>query len=366
MLYLDHNSTSPLRASVRARMHAALDTDFGNPGSTHRAGRDARVRVERARRALRRVIGGEDGDVVFCASATEANNLALLGSTQSGRVVASRLEHASVMRTIEAMALRGTAIAWIDNDELGRVDVEQIEREIRSGDVGCVTLMLANNELGNLNPIAEVAQICAEEGLSFHVDAAQVVGRYPWVVPPGVTSATISGHKAGGPLGVGALWLARGQRLAPVLFGGAQERGWRPGTENVVVIDGFAALLEDVDDSKWGDLARVRDAFEDRLLSGAEGIRNGDVDHRMPNTSNVSFPAYEAEEILMSFDLAGIAASAGSACTAGSIEVSHVIRTLGLPSPRTASAIRFSFGPEHVAADGYALADRVLAALPAR
>ena len=346
--YLDHNATSPLRDDLR-ELTASLAMDPpANAGSLHREGQLARGMLERARRAVRAALGASDGSVTFVSGATEANNLVLLGLADGDVLVVSPLEHPSVRACAEAFAERGGEVRWLDHDGRGRIALAEVERSIRGASM--VTLMAANNELGNVNPVAEVAALCRAEGCRFHVDAAQVVGRLPFVVAPGMTSVTVSAHKAGGPRGVGALWLAEGVGVRPRLVGGHQERGRRAGTEDVAAAVLLAQTLSGAVADAWQGLAGHRDRLQDALVAWG-GVVNGDVDARLPNTLNISFPGHPTEELIMALDLEGVAVSGGSACTAGSIDVSPVLEALGVPREVAESAVRLSLGPGYAGAD---------------
>jgi cysteine desulfurase len=297
------------------------------------------------------------GRLVFTSGATEANNIVLAPLGEGALVLSSKLEHPSVREPLEAAASRGADIRWIPNDREGSLDIEFVQRTLEATAVTLVAVMAANNELGTLNPVDAIAELCSIAEVDFHVDAVQAFGRTRWRPEVGVTSATVSGHKLRGPTGIGALWLREGQSVQPHTLGGHQERGLRPGTENVLGAIGFAAAVEHVDD--WSVAERARGAFESALLEGLDAQRNGMTERRLPNTSNLSFAGCEAEELLMALDLAGVACSAGSACTAGSIDVSPVVEALGLGPERARSALRFSFGPQDTEAFAVEAAARI-------
>lgn len=365
-LYLDHNASSPLRATLRAHLREALEAPPVNPGSVHQEGQRARALLENARRRVRRALGGGgSGRVVFTGSATEANALAL---HRTGPVACSRLEHPSVLAPVQERP--APERLWLEHDAHGAPCLPATP-PLKGTQL---VAMLANNELGVRSPIEAFATYAREHGLALHVDAAQVVGRWAWEIPSGVTSVTLSAHKAGGPVGIGALWFAEGHEAPPMLSGGHQERGARAGTENVLFADAWGALLHAGPDPAWSELEGVRDAFEAAMIEQLGAVANG-VDaasgessdvaeaNRIPNTSNLSIPGIDAETALMALDLDGICASAGSACTAGSIDPSPTLRALGLEGWRLHNALRFSFGPEHAGEDGAALAARVIATL---
>lgn len=344
--YFDHNATSPLRPALRTRLDALLARDFSNPGSIHQQGQAARTIVEQARRRMLQSLRGAHGTLTFTASATEANNIALL-SLQTGDVlVTSALEHPSVRDTAKRLQERGVIVRYVPHDRDGRLELSALPSLLE--DAKLVALMAANNELGNINDISEIASICDEQGVPLHVDAAQVWGRWDFHVVPGVTSVTLSAHKAGGPIGVGALWTDTRERYPAIIWGGEQERGRRAGTENVLWIDLMGHLADPA--QHWPDSGHLRD----RLASAFEeigGVRNGDPIHALPNTLNISFPGFEAEELVMALDLEGVSISTGSACTAGSVEMSEVLKALPIDEDRKSSALRWSLGDSTTAED---------------
>lgn len=357
--YFDHNATSPLRQTLRTRLDALLTQDFSNPGSIHQQGQAARTLVEQARMKILRSLQGMHGTLTFTASATESNNIALQ-SLQAGDVlVTSKLEHPSIRDTAKRLKERGVELRYVPHDPLGVLDLDALPNLLDG--VQMVSLMAANNELGNINDIKRIAGICKDADVLFHIDAAQVWGRWPFRVYPGVSSVTLSGHKAGGPVGIGGLWVDTRERYPAIIFGGEQERGRRAGTENVLWIDLMSQLADAT--QHWTQDGALRD----RLASAFEsmgGVRNGDPHHAMPNTLNVSFPGYEAEELVMALDLEGVSISTGSACTAGSVELSEVLKALDISDARKEAALRWSLGPSTTLADVDAAAEimqRVLA-----
>jgi len=338
--YFDHNATSPLRAALRERLTSLLEQDFTNPGSIHQQGQAARTLVEQARRRILQSLRGATGTLTFTASATEANNIALLSLKKGDTLLTSKLEHPSVRDTAKRLEERGVKIEYLPHDAQGVLDLDALKKQAPNATL--VALMAANNELGNINPIPEIAEICQEANVPLHVDAAQVWGRWPFHIAQGVTSVTLSAHKAGGPVGIGALWTDERERYPAIIFGGEQERGRRAGTENVLWIDLMGQLANHQD--HWPDMGPLRD----RLASAFEalgGARNGNPKQALPNTLNISFPGFEAEELVMALDLEGVSISTGSACTAGSVELSEVLKALPISEDRQASALRWSLGP---------------------
>jgi cysteine desulfurase len=337
----------------------SLGDPLANPGAVHIDGQAAKSKLERARRTLRKALA--PGRVVFTSGATEANNIVLGSLRPESIVLASRLEHPSVVAPVEWAETQGVEVRWIPNDSEGRIDLGWVQSQLKRGDVDLLTLMAANNELGTLNPVDEIAASCLSAGVPLHVDAVQAFGRTSWKPAIGVTSATISAHKLGGPVGIGALWLAKDAEVVPLVRGGHQERGTRPGTENVFWAMGFAAAVNEQTD--WSSSAPPRDRFEELLIDELGVELNASSGPRLPNTSNISFPGIVGEELLMALDLAGLACSAGSACTAGSIDISPVLIALGVGDERAASSLRFSFGPEHSLSDANEAAELVISTL---
>ena len=352
LLYLDHNASSPMSAGVRAHLTRVLQDPPGNPGSVHAVGQQARGLLERARRGVMKALGVSHGRVVFTSSATEANALALHALAPDFTLRCARVEHPSVVAQADARSRAGLPVAWLDHDAVGAPLVPDSARGAQ------LAVVLANNELGTWTDVDAFASCALEHDALLHVDASQVVGRLPWTPPPGVTSVTLSAHKSGGPVGIGALWFTERVDPTPLLIGGHQERGARAGTENVLLIDAWATALQQGPDPAWAALGAVRDAFETTLVQTLGAVINGGG-HRLPNTTNLSIPGVDAETALMALDLDGVCASAGSACTAGSIDPSPTIAALGVSGWRLHNALRFSFGPEHADADGVAIAERV-------
>lgn len=345
-LYFDHNSTSPLRPALHARLLQMLSQGFTNPGSIHQQGQAARTIVEQARGRILRSLNGMHGALTFVSSATEANNTALASLARGDVLLTSSIEHPSVRTTAERLEERGVIVRYLPHDRQGVLDLDALPNALEG--VSLVAIMAANNELGNVNDIKRIGESCLAAEVPLHVDAAQVWGRWPFVVHPGVSSVAMSAHKGGAPIGVGALWVDRRSRYDAILFGGQQERGRRASTENVLWIDLMSRLVEE--EQQWPTSGALRD----QLASAFEnigGVRNGDPNNAMPNTLNISFPGFVAEELVMALDLDNISVSTGSACTAGSVEVSEVLQALGLDQELSASALRWSLGPDTTAED---------------
>ncbi len=342
--YLDHNATTPLAGAARAAMTAAMDI-AGNPSSVHGDGRAARRIVEDARETVAEIAGAEPGDVIFTAGGTEANNLALRGFA-AGSVLVSAVEHPSVLQ-----ARSDSEVLPVDAD--GVVDLTVLEARLRDlGGGVLVSVMAANNETGILQPIAEVAEIIGRHGAVLHVDASQAAGKMPMGAFQMADLLTFSAHKLGGPAGVGALIVRHGAVREPLIKGGGQERRRRAGSENVIGIAGFAAAAGEAGARTEAMIAlrRLRDAVEAELIV-AGALVHGAAAVRLPNTSSVSMPGVTAETQVMAFDLAGISVSAGSACSSGKVEPSHVLKAMGLDDRTAERAIRVSFGIGNTEAD---------------
>jgi cysteine desulfurase len=352
-LYLDHNATTPVDPAVADAMDAALREDFGNASSVHGWGQRAKARLDAARGAVAALLGADPLEVVFTGSGTEADVLALRGAAEalepSGRrhLVVSTIEHEAVIQTARALARRGWEVTWLAVDASGVVDPAALAEAVTDR-TAVVSVMHANNEVGTIQPIAELSAIAHARGALFHTDAVQSAGKLPIdVAALGVDLLAISGHKFNGPKGTGALWIKRGTRLTAQMTGGRQERSRRAGTENVpgLVGLGVAATRARARLADAGRIAALRDTLERDLLAAVPGTHvNGRRDARVANTSNIGFEGIEAESLVIAFDLEGIAVSTGSACSSGTLEPSHVLKAMGLEPHDTQNAIRFSLG----------------------
>ncbi len=351
-VYLDYNATTPVDPAVREAMLPYLGEHFGNPSSSHVYGRRAREAVEAARAEVAALIGAAADEVVFTGCATESNNLAIQGVARAlrglkGHLVTSAVEHPAVARPCERVAEDGWALTVVPVDGEGRVDPEAVARVLRP-DTALVTVMHANNEVGTVQPVAEIAAVARARGVLVHTDAAQSVGKLPVDVNAlGVDLLTLAGHKVYAPKGVGALYVRRGTPIAPVLLGADHERGLRPGTENValVVALGAAARLARQRGAVAGErLRRLRDRLHGLLSEAVPGLAlNGAVDQRLPNTLHLSFPGVSGRALLVEA-AAGVAASVGSACHSEGDAVSGVLAAMGLGPERARGAVRLSVG----------------------
>jgi len=369
-IYLDHNATTPLDPLVADRVTQAMREVWGNASSVHHFGQQAKAALDGARASVAALIGADASDIIFTAGGTESDNVAIRGAAEalepSGRkhLITSAIEHEAVLNTMKALSRRGWRVTTIPVDASGVVSAERL-RDAITDDTALVSVMHANNEIGTIQPITELATIAHERGALFHTDAVQSAGKIPVDVRLlGVDLLSIAGHKLYGPKGSGALWIRRGVRLVSPLTGGKQERSRRAGTENVPALVGFgvAADLAARKIAVEGPrLSALRDRLEAGILSTIQGsARNGAAAPRVPNTANISIDRVEAESLLIGLDLAGIAVSSGSACSSGSLEPSHVLKAMGLPHARTLGSIRFSLGAANTEAD----IERVLKTLP--
>jgi cysteine desulfurase len=346
-IYLDNNATTPLLPAVWDAMRPfALDA-FGNPASAHAAGRRARRALEDAREQVAALLDAHPDEVVFTSGATEANNLALLGLTGDppGRLLASPVEHPSVVEPLHRLAGHGFAVEWLRVDPRGIVQPAHLAAMVRD-DTRLVALQLANHETGAIQPIASLYSVLSTQYSVLHCDATQAVGKIPVRFHAlGATTLALSAHKFHGPKGVGALLVRRGTKLRPLLSGGHQQQGRRPGTEPVALAVGLAAALDLAVrnmDARRETVVRLRNRFLDHLRAHAAPVVLNGTEEGLPHTLNLSFPGLKADLLLMSLDLAGVACSTGSACSSGSLLPSPVLQAMGVADDVLRSAMRFS------------------------
>jgi cysteine desulfurase len=375
-IYLDHAATTPVRAEVREAMLPFLGEEaFGNPSSSHGFGRAARAAVEHARTQVARALGAEPRQVCFTSGGTEADNLAVLGAALARRnerhslaaahLVSSPTEHKAVLAALHEAENQGARATMLPVDRDGQVNLGALEGALQEHHrPSLVSVMWVNNEVGTVQPVAEIARSCAAAGVPFHTDAVQAFGKvrvdltaFPWA------AVTVSAHKIGGPKGIGALVVNDAELFRSIIHGGTQQSGLRPGTENVPGIVGLgeaaelAAAERTAKAAQWG---AMRDALQRAILERVpDAMVHGTQAERSPNILSVSAPGTDSESLLMHLDLAGVAASSGSACLTGAVEPSHVLTAMGVPRDLAAAAVRFSFGslsaPEQVphVADAY-------------
>ena len=369
-IYFDHNATTPVDPVVAEAVARVMTDTFGNASSVHHFGQQAKAVLDEARSAVAALIAAEPSEIVFTSGGTEADNFALRGVAEAleptGRrhLIASSIEHEAVLVTLRALARRGWRTTLLSVDQSGIVKPEALA-EALTDDTAIVSVMHANNEIGTIQPITELARIAHGRGALFHTDAVQSVGKIPVDVRAlGVDLLSLSAHKFNGPKGVGALWIKRGARVTSVMTGGKHERNRRAGTENVAGIAGLGAaaqLAARKAATEGARLGSLRDRLEENILASVPGTAiNGVREPRVPNTTNISFDAVEAESLLIALDLEGVAVSTGSACSSGTLEPSHVLRAMGLPSPRTQNSIRMSLGAGNTEAE----VDFVVSKLP--
>lgn len=352
-IYLDHSATTPLDKSVLEAMMPYLEEHFGNPNSIHTWGRQARKAVEEARQSVASLLGAKDREIFFTGGGSEADNLALKGVAQARRekgrhVITSAIEHHAVLDVCSWLGKQGFDVTVLPVDETGRVRPGDLENALRP-DTVLVSIMFANNEIGTVQPVEELGNLCRQRGVLFHTDAVQVVGHLPLdlsTLP--VDLLTISAHKMYGPKGVGALFVRQGVRLDPLVHGGGQEHGLRSGTENVAGIVGFGAAarlarerLAAVEHQKEAEL---RDRLLEGLLEVDDVLLTGHRTERLSFHASVCVRFVEGEALLLRLDAAGIGASSGSACTSGSLEPSHVLLALGLDHATAHGSLRLSLG----------------------
>jgi cysteine desulfurase len=353
-VYFDYNATTPLASEVIEIVAHASREIFGNASSVHRFGQQAKAMLDDARSSVAALVGGDPSEVVFTSGGTEADNFALRGVAEAlepaGRrhLIASAIEHEAVLNTLKALARRGWQITLLPVDASGIVSPDRL-RESITDDTAIVSVMHANNEIGTIQPVAALAEIAHAHGALMHTDAVQSAGKIPVDVRAlGVDLLSLSGHKFNGPKGAGALWIKRGTRVQSTMTGGKHERNRRAGTENVPAIAGLgvaARLAREKGAGEATQITALRDRLEQKILATVPGTAvNGNRDGRVPNTTNISFDRVEAESLLIALDLEGVAVSTGSACSSGTLEPSHVLKAMGLPTHRTQNSLRFSLG----------------------
>jgi cysteine desulfurase len=369
-IYFDHNATTPVDPAVAETIARVMTDEYGNASSVHHFGQRAKAVLDDARSAVAALLDAEPSEIVFTSGGTESDNFALRGVAEAleptGRrhLIASSIEHEAVLVTLRALARRGWRTTLLSVDASGILRPEALA-EALTDDTAIVSVMHANNEIGTIQPVAELARLAHARGALFHTDAVQSIGKIPVNVRGlGVDLLSLSAHKFNGPKGGGALWIKRGARVTAILTGGKHERSRRAGTENVPAIAGLGVAARLAAKKVTTDAARIgalRNRLEDAILERVPGtVLNGDREPRVPNTTNISFEAVEAESLLIALDLEGVAVSTGSACSSGTLEPSHVLRAMGLPSPRTQNSIRLSLGAGNTDAE----VDFVVSKLP--
>ncbi len=356
-IYLDNNATTPVLPEVLEAMLSYFGEHFGNASSIHHHGQETRAAVERARDSVALLLGCRAAEIVFTSGGTEGDNLAIAGLTSAGdHIITSSIEHHAVLHACKHLEETGCDVTYVPVDGRSLVDPDDVRRVLRPN-TKLISIMMANNETGVLQPVEEIGKIAAEAGVYFHTDAVQAAGKVPldvkWI---GCHALSISGHKLHAPQGVGALYVRKGARLQPLFYGGRHERSRRAGTENVPGIVGLGRAAELAmqgfergDDKKWSAL---RDRLQQGILAQVEeaGV-NGDGAPRVPNTTNFYFDRIDGESMVIALDLKGLAVSTGAACSSGAIEASHVLTSMGLRSDRARASIRFSLGKQNTEED---------------
>jgi len=356
-VYLDNNATTPVLPEVFEAMRPYFAEHFGNASSIHHHGQETRAAVERARESIAELIGCRASEVVFTSGGTEADNLAIFGLARpADPVISSTIEHHAVLNSCKRLQAMGCEVTFVPVDGRGLVDPDDVGRSLRPN-TRLVTIMMANNETGVLQPVEEIGKIAAEADVYFHTDAVQAAGKVPIQTKRiGCDLLSISGHKLHAPQGVGALYVRKGTILQPLFYGGSHERSRRAGTENVA---GIIALGKAAEIAKTaldaGDLARMaamRDCIQETILAEVEATGvNGEGAPRVPNTTNIYFDYIEGEALVIALDLKGLAVSTGAACSSGAIEPSHVLTAMGLPPERARASLRFSLGKQNTPED---------------
>lgn len=358
MFYFDHAATTPVDPRVLQKMLPYFTENFGNPNSQHACGRRAAAAVDEARDTVAALIGAKPSEIYFTSGGTESDNWALRGAAHANaergkHLIVSAVEHPAMISTARELQKEGFEVTFAAVDEFGKVDLQKLKDSIRP-DTTFIGVMTANNEIGTIQPIAEISALARERGITFFTDAVQAAGALKLnVKEPAVDMLSFSGHKFYGPKGVGVLYIRSGVRVGKIITGGHQERSMRGGTTNVPGIVGLAEAFRLANEEMAQNNAHVsaiRDRFIARVLREIPYVKlNGHPKDRLPNNANFSFRYIEGESLLFSLDLAGIAVSSGSACSSGSLEPSHVLLATGLPEGLAHGSIRFSFGKENTA-----------------
>ncbi len=361
LIYLDHNATTPVAPEVLQAMQPFHREQFANPSSPYRIATEAAQARETAREAVAELLGCKSQEIIFTGCGTEADNLAIKGvgfarRQQGNHIITTKIEHHAVLKSCQWMEKQGFELTYLDVDETGRVSPEQVERSLRD-DTILVTIMHANNEVGTVQPLQEIGELLADKQAYFHTDAVQTAGKIPFTVEDlKVDLLSISAHKIYGPKGVGALYRRQGTTLQPLLHGGRHENNLRAGTENIAGIVGLGAAArlarKNLAESADKRVAELRDRLEAGLFEKITDLKfNGNRNHRLPTTVNLSFNYIEGEAMLLHLDAHGIAVSSGSACTSGTLDASHVLLAMGVPVELAHGSLRFSLGYENTEAD---------------
>lgn len=354
IIYLDHAATTPVHPLVAETFTQQLTSVYGNPSSIHQIGRDARKALDGARKHFAQSIGAEPTEIIFTSGGTEANNTALFGianamKAKGNHIITTRIEHHAVLNTCKQLEQEGFSVTFLEVDDNGQIQAEQVKAALTDETI-LVSIMFGNNEVGTIQPIAEIGKVLKDHQAVFHTDAVQAYGVMPLDVEElGVDLLSVSAHKLNGPKGVGFLYARANTLMMPLVFGGEQERKRRAGTENVPAIVAFQKAVEIAEETSMTTIAQYQ-KFEALLV---ESLRKHEVQFtinaekatRLPHITNISFPGTDIESFLVNLDMAGICASSGSACTAGSLDPSHVLTAMyGKAAPELRNSVRFSYG----------------------
>ena len=368
IIYMDNAATTATRPEVLEAMLPYFTEHYGNPSSIHSVGRDARRAVEKARAQVAAALGAQPREIYFTAGGSESDNWAIRCASRAlaakgKHIITSQIEHHAVLHTCQYMEKQGYEVTYLPVDENGLVSVEDVKNAIRP-DTVLISIMAANNEIGTIEPIREIGKVAHEAGVLFHTDAVQAVGAVPIDVNDwNVDMLSLSGHKFHAPKGIGALYIRKGVKISNLIFGGAQERGRRAGTENVAGIVGLSVALKEAC-ATMAERTKRLTAMRDRLIDGALQIErtrlNGDRTKRLPGNVNLCFEGIEGESLLLLLDLNGVCGSSGSACTSGSLDPSHVLLAIGLPHEIAHGSLRLSFSDQNTEED----VDYILEVLP--
>ena len=367
-IYLDNNATSPIAPEALDDMLPYLKELYGNPSSMHTFGGQLHRKIEDARNKVARLLGADPEEIIFTSCGTESDNTAIMSAVESfpqkRHIVTTRVEHPAVLNFFKHLARKGYRVTFLPVSNQGRLNVDDVMKAV-GDDTSFVSIMYANNEIGNIYPIEEIGRLLRERRILFHTDAVQAVGKIPVdlkTLP--VDMLSLSGHKLHAPKGVGALYVRKGTRFYPYIIGGHQENGRRAGTENlasIIALGKACELAMELLEKEVVYLQKLRNRLEDALLRSCPDVRiNGDTENRLPNTSNLSFEYVEGEAILLRLNEYGVCASSGSACTSGSLEPSHVLRAMGVPFTAIHGSIRFSLSRYNTEAE----IDKVIEIMP--
>ncbi len=352
-VYLDHAATTPVDEEVLEEMLPYFTKKYGNASSLHSFGREARDAIERSRERVAELIGAESEEIIFTAGGTESDNIAIKGIAfrkGKGHIITSQIEHPAVMATCQHLEKKGFDVTYLPVDKYGMVSPEDVENAIRD-DTILITIMHANNEIGTVEPIEEIAKIARENEIVFHTDAVQSVGKIPVDVKRiGMDMLSISAHKIYGPKGVGALYIKKGTKIEAIIHGGGHEKGLRPSTENVPGIVGLGKACELAEKRMEEDMKRIQ-RLRDKLIKGVleieESYLNGHPEKRLPNNAHFRFAAVEGESLILSLDDKGIAGSTGSACSSKKLKPSYVLMAIGLNEVQAHGSLRLTLGREN-------------------